>query len=499
MTRHRVSLRAATMLLAGTLIVAACGGGSSAPDTTAGSTTTAAPTPGEPVIAWRECEDDAALDCGTIFVPYDHDDPDRGLFTLQLVRRPANDPAGRIGPMLVNPGGPGFGGTYLAREATSYFGQDVLDRFDIVGWDPRGTGRSSPAVDCIDDYDAHFSVDISPDDASERIALREANRSFAESCGVRSAEILPWVSTNASARDIDWIRRALGVERITYFGFSYGSELGATWATMFPGTVRAAVLDGATDPTLGAAQAALGQARGFEAQLTAFLQDCATRGCTFATGGDPFAAYDRIISRLDSRPLSTTTGRPALNQSRAYFGVATALYSASRWRDLADALDEARRGSGAALLALHDTYFQRRPDGSWGNELDAFTAIGCLDTDFARDPDAYESLEPQLRSAAPRMWPLFAHATQCAYWTADPDPRIAITGAGAGTIVVIATTGDAATPLAGTRAMAAALEDGRLVIVEADRHTGYGVNDCVVSTVDEYVLTAGAAFTEKRC
>lgn len=480
------------------VILAACGSGSSDPEPV-GTTTTVAPEPGEPSIAWRECEDDDALDCGTIFVPYDHDDPDEGLFTLQLVRRPANDPAARIGPMLVNPGGPGFGGTYLAREATSYFGEDVLDRFDIVGWDPRGTGISSPAVDCVDGYDAYFSVDISPDDASERLALRETNRAFAESCTERSSEILPWVSTNASARDIDWIRRGLGVERITYFGFSYGSELGATWATMFPTTVRAAVLDGATDPTLGTAQAALGQARGFEEQLTAFLRDCAQRGCTFAAGDDPGSVYDRIMSGLDSRPLFTVSGRPALNQSRALFGVAKALYSASQWRDLDAALDEARRGRGAAMLELHDGYFQRRADGTWGNELDAFTAIGCLDTDFARDPDAYESLEPQFRTAAPRMWPLFTHSTQCAYWNADPDPRITITGAGAGTIVVIGTTGDAATPLVGTRAMASALEDGRLVVVEADRHTGYGVNDCVVSAVDEYLVTTKVTFAEKRC
>jgi hypothetical protein len=135
----------------------------------------------------------------------------------------------------------------------------------------------------------------------------------------------------------------------------------------------------------------------------------------------------------------------------------------------------------------------------WGNELDAFTAIGCLDTDFARDPDAYETLEPQFRTAAPRMWPLFTHSTQCAYWSAAPDPRIAVTGAGAGTIVVIGTTGDAATPLAGTRAMAAALEDGRLIVVEADRHTGYGVNDCVVSAVNDYLLTTKVTFAEKRC
>lgn len=457
------------------------------------------PDPGTTTITWRECDDDETLECGTLFVPYDHADPSRGLFTLQLVKRPAGDAGRRLGPMLVNPGGPGFGGTYLAERAADYFSEDVLDRFDIIGWDPRGTGLSSPAVDCVDEYDTYLSVDISPDDAQERIALSEANRFFVEQCEERSAEVLPWVSTNASARDIDLIRRALGVERITYFGFSYGSELGATWATLFPSTVRAAVLDGATDPELDATEAALGQARGFESQMSEFLRDCVERKCPFAQGGDPPAAFDRILTGLDSRPLPTRSNRPALNQSRAFFGIATALYSASQWSSLADALDNARRGSGAALLDLHDQYFQRRADGTWGNELDAFVAIGCLDSGFTRDPEAYAELEPQFRAAAPRMWPLFTYSDQCAYWKAPADPRIAITGAGAGTILVVGTTGDAATPLEGTRSMAETLEDGRLIVVEANRHTGYGVNECVVRAVDDYLVTTKASFSEKRC
>ena len=123
------------------------------------------------------------------------------------------------------------------------------ERFDIVGWDPRGTGYSEPAIDCIDDYDALLSgTDITPDDDAEHQVLVDLAQGFADACEANNADIIQHVGTNNSARDMDTMRQALGEDKISYFGFSYGSELGATWATLFPDTVRAAVLDGASRP-----------------------------------------------------------------------------------------------------------------------------------------------------------------------------------------------------------------------------------------------------------
>ena len=150
---------------------------------------------------------------------------------------------------LVNPGGPGFGGTDLAFSATNIYNKALLDHFDIVAWDPRGTGESTPYIDCVSNYDHYFnSVDITPDTPDERQQIVDLAEEFTDDCVANNATLLPYVGTNSSARDMDSIRRALGEATISYFGFSYGSELGATWSTLFPETVRAAVLDGASDP-----------------------------------------------------------------------------------------------------------------------------------------------------------------------------------------------------------------------------------------------------------
>jgi pimeloyl-ACP methyl ester carboxylesterase len=156
----------------------------------------------------------------------------------------------RVGSLLVNPGGPGVPGTSLVDQATLAFSENLLDRFDIVGWDPRGTGASSP-VDCVDDLDPLFSLDPIPDTPAEKQSLIDASKQFDDACETRSGRILPYISTQDTAKDMDEIRKALGEDKISYFGFSYGSQLGATYATMFPTHVRAMVIDGAADPNAG--------------------------------------------------------------------------------------------------------------------------------------------------------------------------------------------------------------------------------------------------------
>ncbi|NDC27662.1 MAG: alpha/beta fold hydrolase, partial [Actinobacteria bacterium] len=182
------------------------------------------------------------MTCSVLEVPYDYEDPAIGSFSLFVKKRSVEDPAKRIGSLLVNPGGPGFGGSSLADDAYYYFSSDLLERFDIIAWDPRGTGESTPAVDCVDTYDEYFGLDSPPDNDEEIQALIDASQQFNDECLARSGEILPYISTEASARDMNSIRLALGEDKISYLGFSYGSELGATWATLFPDTVRAAVL-----------------------------------------------------------------------------------------------------------------------------------------------------------------------------------------------------------------------------------------------------------------
>jgi pimeloyl-ACP methyl ester carboxylesterase len=416
------------------------------------------------------------------------------------MKRPANKPAQRIGSMLVNPGGPGFGGTYLTESADAFFGGELLDVFDIVAWDPRGTGDSTPAVDCISDYDPYFTIDPSPETEVEKQKLIDVSQEFADACEDKSDKILPYISTNATARDMDVIRAALGEDKITYFGFSYGSELGATWATMFPTTVRAAAFDGATDPNADYMQSGLDQAKGFETEFTKFLAQCSKNSkCEFYNSGKAEAAFDRLIIALDNKPIVVNKSRAAVNQAIALVAVSQAMYSSGMWPELEVALAKAQKNDGSGLLALFDGYYQRSPDGSYGNDLEAFNAISCLDDPGPKTVEEADSYIPQFQKIAPRLSAAFTSGYGCVFWPAPADLRIAITGKGAGPIVVVGTTGDAATPLASSRAMANTLEDGRLIVVNDNRHTGYGSNTCVTNAVNNYLITAKVNFTEKTC
>ena len=461
------------------------------PDTTEATDTTE-PTdtrlPGDDdPFGWTEVSD--GVEEGYLEVPLDYSDPDGETISLYVVRQLATEPSDRIGTLLVNPGGPGFGGSGLAYNASGIYGQPLLDQFDILGWDPRGTGYSEPYVDCIDDYDRFFGLDSSPDTPEERADLIEAGEEFGEGCVDRSGDILPHLSTENSARDMNAIREALGERTISYFGFSYGSELGATWATLFPDTVRAAVLDGAVDPTVGYLQQNLQQAAGFEATFATFLAQCSEApSCAFHNGGDAEGAFDELSAEIDANPITVSSDRTDVTQGVLTTAVAQAMYDRSYWPELEQALAELAEGDGQAVLDLYDSYYGYQFE-SWDDSLEAYFAIGCLDDPGSTGPDDLYTHEAEFAAAAPRLgrgW--LAELTFCSVWPIEPVTPVVITGDGAGPILVVGTTGDAATPLQSTRNMANALEDGHLVVVTADQHTGYGVNRCVNDTVDGYLV-----------
>ena len=506
-------------LVAAAFVLAACGERlvyeSSTDPTIAGSESTVAvtdqpadssddaPQPRNDVISWGACETPLAngiYECGQLAVPFDYAAPDAGSFSLYLVRRLATSQADRIGSLLVNPGGPGFGGSGVAEQAEWYLSAALLDRFDVVGWDPRGTGKSTPAVDCIDDYDRYFGIDSPPNDATAKQAMVDLTQEFVDECVARNGDMLKYISTEATARDMDSIRRALGEEKISYFGFSYGSELGATWVTLFPDTVRAAVFDGASDPNANGFDQAMAQLKGFEQQLSAFLADCAKRpACKIYNNGRPAALFDQLVKDIDAKPVATSAGRTPVTQGVFYTAVVQAMYSNTLWPQLESALASAVLGDGTLLLGLYDDYYQRKPDGSYGNELEAFLAISCLDDPEGSTVAEVDADVPKFAAAAKRLGENFGYGYACALWPYRVSERVNVTGKGAGPIVVIGTTGDAATPLESTRKAAKNLEQGVLIVVEADRHTGYGLNACVVNRVDTYLLELVVPDDETYC
>ena len=499
-------LRRSLTLGVAALLIASCSSGtseSSTSDSTTATSESTLPTFVPESFTWSDCansEPDSPVTCSTLKVPYDYDDPSVGSFTLFVKKRSVADPAKRVGSLLVNPGGPGFGGSSLADDAYYYFSSDLLDRFDIIAWDPRGTGESTPAVDCVDSYDEYFGLDSPPDNDQEIQALIDASQKFNDACEERSGGILPYISTAASARDINSIRLALGEDKITYLGFSYGSELGATWTTLFPDTVRAAVLDGAVDPDSNSIDEGKSQAKGFEQQLTAFLAQCSSRvSCKFHNKGDAEGAFDALLANLDANPLVVSKDRTPVTQGVAYTAVAQAMYSDFYWPQLEAALRSAQQGDGSGLLSLYDQYYQRQDDGTYGNELEAFLSISCLDDPGATSVEEVNSKVSEFVAIAPRLGGNFAYGYSCALWPVPQAPRVEITGKGAGPIVVVGTTGDAATPLDSTRKMAKKLEQGILIVVKANQHTGYGTNSCVTKAVDDYLINLVVPTNELNC
>lgn len=466
---------------------------------TTGTATSASPNS----ISWSECTSlgfALNVECGRLEVPFDYDDPSVGTFSLFLTKRQADTPAQRIGSILVNPGGPGFGGSGVAAEAEYYLSSKLRNQFDIVGWDPRGTGKSTPAVDCIEDYDRYFGIDSPPNDDAAKQEMIDVTQEFVDLCVENNGEMLKYISTESSARDMDSIRLALGEDKITYFGFSYGSELGATWATLFPDTVRAAVFDGASDPNANNFDQSVAQLKGFEQQLSAFLAACAKRTtCQIYNDGNPAALFDQLVIDLDEQPLVVTSDRTPVTQGVFYTAVVQAMYSDASWPQLESALADAIQGDGARLLGLYDEYFQRQFDGTYGNELEAFLAISCLDDPEDSTIADVDADIPRFVAAAKRLGENYGYGYACALWPYRVASRVVVDGKGAGPIVVIGTTGDAATPLSSTRKAAKGLENGVLVIVEADRHTGYGLNQCVVDTVDSYLISLNVPANETYC
>ena len=450
---------------------------------------TAAPEPADFGIAWEKLG--SRTDGGWLTVPVDYSDPGAGTIDLWVVRHRAND-EDRIGSLFSNNGGPGAAGSTIAQNATAWFPSDLTDRFDIVSWDPRGTGISDGAVDCISDeqYDEFFgAADVTPDDDAERQQLIDLARRFAEGCVERVGDVLPHLGTNNSARDIDAIRQALGEEQISYFGFSYGSELGGVWATLFPDTVRAAVFDGASDPNADPLEHQRQQWIGFEAALNTFLAECsADSSCVFHNDGDAEAAFDQLLAGLDEQPIAAGDGRVPVNQGVAITAVVQSMYSDRFWPALERSLEDALAGDGEGLLSLNDAYYQRGPGGDYSNLLEAFQVITCADTDLRQSIAESDADAEQLIGVAPRLFPYTTGSYFCTFFPEPADPRIDITGEGAGPIVVIGTTGDPSTPLESSANMAAALEDGRLLVVEANQHTGYSASTCAQDVVHDYLI-----------
>jgi pimeloyl-ACP methyl ester carboxylesterase len=445
-----------------------------------------------PPARWSDCG--KGFLCADIRVPRDHEAPSDGYLDVALLRLSATDPSDRIGTLVINPGGPGGSGVEFVRAAgeSGVIPPALRKRFDIVGFDPRGV-NSSTAIRCIDNLDPQARLDPSPDDAGELDELVASARDYAAECAKRNDGTLPYLSTDAVARDLDIIRQAVGDEKLTYLGFSYGTLIGSLYADRFPDRIRAMVLDGAIDPALDLEQLRFGQAEGFEAALASFLDDCAAKPrCAFHEDGKTVAAFDALMASIEktSLPATLDPDHRRVGPSIAGYAVLAALYDRASWPTLAASLELARRGDGSLLLQIADPYQGRKPNGSYSNQHDAYTANVCLDFAAPTDVATYTDWAERLATSAPHFAGLIAYNDlACSFWPV-PAQRVPgpVTAGGAPPILVVGTTGDPATRYAWAKRLADELESGVLITNEGESHTAYLTSSCVQRAVNAYLL-----------
>ncbi|MBM7504031.1 alpha/beta hydrolase [Agromyces aurantiacus] len=455
------------------------------------------------VLEWEAC---GQMQCATATAPLDWDAPEAGEIELALVRQPAR--GDRIGSLLVNPGGPGGSGYDFIADSIDYaVGPELQQRFDIVGFDPRGVGRSS-AVRC---YDAEqmdeFLYGIVPAERGSDAWIddvRAANEDFGAACAERTGELLANVDTVSAARDLDLLRAILGDEQLNYLGYSYGTFLGATYAGLYPEKVGRLVLDGAIDPAASNAEVTQAQAIGFEQSLRAYLADClAGQDCPFSGSVDDAAdEVARLLASVEASPLQGSDGRE-LGADALVTAIIYPLYSPESWSYLSDMFQSVMFGEADTALAFADGYNGREADGTYrDNSTEAFRAVNCLDYTYDADVATMREQAAELARAAPIIGPYFGYGDiGCEAWPYSSDrERAPITAEGANPILVVGTTGDPATPYDWAVALADQLESGVLVTYEGEGHTAYRKsNACVDDTVEAYLIDGTVPDADPMC
>ncbi|MEV0239092.1 alpha/beta hydrolase [Streptomyces sp. NPDC050674] len=488
MTRY---VRWTALAAASALLAAGCGGGSSDDDKSG--------------LAWSRCKATADApapssewQCATLKVPLDWSKPDGETIGLALIRARARG-EDRAGSLLFNFGGPGASGVSMMPSYAPTV-SSLRERYDLVSWDPRGVGASE-GVRCRGDKEiqAAESVDATPDTPAEEKAYFADAAAFAKGCQKHAGKLMAHVSTADSARDMDRIRKALGDTRTNYFGISYGTELGGTYAHLFPRNVGRMTLDAVVDPTADTVGHARNQAQGFQLALNGYLA---------STGQDPRAGSRKIaalLRRIDARPLPTGTPGRKLTQSLAITGIILPLYSKDSWPALTGALEAAEKGDGSELLVLADRYNERDPSGRYGTTTHSQRVISCLDDRQRPTPDETKKLLPRFEEISPVFGTSLGWDTAgwCHDWpVAGQHDTPEVSAPDAAPILVVGNTGDPATPYEGARRMAGELGKGVGVLLtwRGQGHGAYGSgSDCLDSTVNAYLLDGSVPKDGKVC
>ena len=472
---------------------------------------------GAPKVAWSPCHRDLGpFECGTVQVPLDYNGPDGGTVSIAVDRLPASDPARRIGSLFVNPGGPGGSGFDMVLFAAPIlFNAEVRARFDIVGFDPRGVIRSS-ALRCFGNdkqWAPFFTPFAFPITDAEEAIWQSADRFLTGECDQRGGRIASHISTANVARDLDSLREAVGDDKLTYVGYSYGTAIGVQYANLFPAKVRALVVDGVLDPvewTTGSGNGTtlpmtirLGSHLGSQATLEEFFRLCDAGTCAFGPGSATrFAA---LAAKLTANPVpfdySTLVGITlgALYDSSGWEGFAQVLADVELAASTGTPFSAARQAAVKAMLQRPMYITKRGLPPNYENFLESFPGVVCADS---VNPSSYAAFSAAADSATGyfgRLWGWTASI--CAVWNARDDDRYLgpFTRVTSNPVLVVGNRFDPATPYAGAVKVASLLPGSRLLTVNGWGHTSLFLSACADDAINSYLLTTAPPAAGTTC
>ena len=463
-------------------------------------------------LTWSACHGN--FQCATLKVPIDYTNASLGQFDIAVIRYRDPSQHNRIGSLVINPGGPGSSGVEYALNAEYIVNPAVLERYDIVGFDPRGIGASTP-ISCLSaaEQDAMMASDPKPDNDAEYAQALKDTQAFVDKCVAKTPNIAHF-STQEAAHDMELLRQGLGDKQLNYLGFSYGTYLGTLYAQQFPQNVGRFVLDGAIDPTISIDEQSRVQAVAFDQALAHFITDCAHQSdCPLPTNATPQFFTD-LFATVSKQPLTTnqklSTGQPrTITESLVVTGTASALYDdVSGWPLLRTAIAQGLKGDGTTFAKLADAYNGRKSDGTYiNNQNDANVIIECLDWQHNQTNDQVRANAATFTKAAPIFGPYVAYSgitcnmlnqklnrTQQSTDTNTAQIKLA------SPILIIGTTADPATPYAWAKTLNHLITNSRLITLKGEGHTGYGRGSaCTDDAVDTYLTTGKAPAKNLIC
>jgi pimeloyl-ACP methyl ester carboxylesterase len=481
------------------LVVVACtsGGGTATSNSGASSQATGVPgtvVPARGTLRWHPCADKLAPECATLSVPVNYADPGGRHIQLALNMVPATAPKSQQqGILLINPGGPGGSGLGLTEEIAIGLGKNVAADYDVVGFDPRGVGASVPALSCDPDFFSGVRPDYVPTTAAAEQVLVGRAKSYADSCERRFGWLLPYMTTEDSARDMNSIRAAFGVSELNYLGFSYGTYLGQVYGTLFPTHLRRMVLDSTADPAGVWYSDNLTQEYAIQGRMAAFFAWTSKYDRAYHLGrtrAQVQAAYNRARAQVAARPIAGPHG-PVVGPDELDDTFLAAAYGTTDWPALAAALaGYLNNGKTADLISEHEQ------DGTQNeNEYAVYNAVECSDANEPRNWATWNADARKVDQTAPfAAWENTWFDAPCAFWpVTGPARPLQIHGAGLPGILMLQGALDAATPYQGAQDAHRLLPSARMVVVEGGGNHGQAfadpLNACVQRYLNAYLAT----------